>query len=109
MLTLAGRCIVPGVRVFIFLLVCYGFTNIVTGSKIFAPLRAWVLARSEMAGYWIQCMMCFGFAAGVLWAAVGLWPRVTWLPVDMLAAGCASSGACWVVHVVMHKMGEDEL
>lgn len=96
-------------KIFVFLLACYGLTNIVTGGKIFAGLRAWLLSKNVSAGFWIQCPMCFGLPVGVFWALAGLWPRMTWWPMDLLAAGCVGSGWCWAVHVVMVKMGEDEL
>lgn len=98
------------VGVITFLLVCYGFTTIVTSSKLFRPLREWLARRSPALGNWIRCPMCLGLWVGAGWAVLGLWPR-TGLPVGLehLAAGCASSGFCWVVHVVLHRLGEDEL
>lgn len=94
----------------VFLLASYGVTNIVTAGRLFAGMRDALARRVPALGYWIRCPMCFGFAAGVFWAACGLWPA-TAAPaaLDWLAAGAASSGWCWVVRVVLHRLGEDAL
>lgn len=98
-----------------FLLVCYGTTLIVTQSKLFASLRAWLAGVSKWAGTLFKCPMCFGFWAGVFWALAGLWPHTVlwgraWMrPLELLAAGCVSSATCWIVRVVLHRLGEDEL
>ena len=98
-----------------FLLASYGLTLIVTQSRIFRPLRAKV-ERVPGIGYWIKCPMCFGFWAGFFWSG-SLWPMIAMpllgrteaLALNTLAAGCVSSGFCWMVRVVLHKLGEDEL
>ena len=97
-------------RLLIFLLVCYGFTNVVTVGKIFRPLREWLARRSRVLGDWIRCPMCLGLWVGAGWAAVGLWPP-TGLPfgLELLAAGCAASGACWGVYAVLHALGAGDL
>jgi hypothetical protein len=94
----------------LFLLACYGVTNIVTAGKIFAPLRAALERWAPAAGYWIRCPMCFGFAVGIFWAACGLWLETrAILPLDWLAAGAVSSGWCWAIRVILHRLGEDAL
>jgi len=97
-------------RLIVFLLVCYGFTYIVTLGKIFAPVRDLVMRVSKTVGYWIKCPMCFGLWAGLGWALAGLWPSTgMWRPLDLLAAGCVSSGFCWAARVALYKLGADEL
>jgi len=93
----------------IFLLACYGVTNIVTDGKIFKWFRE-LLKPVPGIGYWIQCEMCFGFAVGVGWCVLGLWPDlglVWWT--QWAAAGAVSSGWCWMARVVLHKLGEDDI
>jgi hypothetical protein len=105
-------------RVVVFLLACHGITQIVTGGKIFQPVRALVARISATAGYWIKCPMCFGLPVGVMLAAAGLWPwgevgttMRGWpgCSIDLFVAGVVSSGFCWTAHVLLHKLGADEL
>ena len=106
-------------RVFVFLLACHGITQIVTGGKIFQPLRALLAKLSATAGYWIKCPMCFGLPVGMIVAAIGLWPRLEigttvlhgWFgyAADLFIAGVVSSGTCWTAHVALHKLGADQL
>jgi hypothetical protein len=93
----------------IFLLASYGVTNIVTGGKIFKPLRD-LLKPVPALGYWIQCEMCFGFAVGVAWGALGLWPDLG-IPLwkQLMAAGAVSSGWCWMTRVALYRLGEDDM
>lgn len=120
----------------IFLLASYGVTNIVTGARIFKWLRellrpacgtgtseeldsdasqpGWLRRafRHVVAGlgYWISCEMCFGFAVGVGWCALDLWPDLglVWWK-QWAAAGAVSSGWCWLVRVLLHKLDEDNI
>jgi hypothetical protein len=97
-------------QLLVFLLACYGVTNIITISRLFRGVRAWIGRRSETAGHWIECPMCIGVPVGAAWSLVGLTP-----PADLGYAGNAivgaavSSGWCWMVRVVMHRLGEDDL
>ena len=93
----------------VFLLASYGVTNIVTGGKIFEPVRE-LLKPVPFFGYWVKCEMCFGFAVGAVWCALGLWPDLglsLWK--QLIAAGAVSSGWCWTTRVVLHKLGEDAI
>jgi hypothetical protein len=94
------------------LLISFGVTLVVTGSKIFKPVRermptAWLRAL-------LRCPMCFGwwvgFAAG--WFHFGPvsalapgWP--TWL--EAFGDAFAASAWCWTVHVVLSALGADKL
>jgi len=94
----------------VFLLACFGTTNIVTSGKIFAPVREWIACRSPTAGLWVKCSMCFGFAAGLFWGPGGIWPATgLGAVVDYLAGATSSSSTCWVLRLVLHRLGEDEL
>ena len=97
-------------QLLVFLLASYGVTNIVTSSRLFAGARGRLAALSDTAGHWVRCPMCMGVPVGIGWRLVGLelgtalsWSRET------LVAGAVSSGACWIVRVVLHRLGEDEL
>lgn len=98
-------------QLLVFLLTCYGMTHVVTLSKLFAPIREVLLKRfPKTLGYWVKCQLCFGLWAGLGWALVGLWPPTgIYRPLDLLAAGCISSGFCWMMRVVLYRLGEGEL
>jgi len=92
------------------LLVVFGITLVVTGGKIFKPVReraptAWLRAL-------LRCPMCFGWWVGFAlgWAhfgpAVSLgWP--TWL--EAFGDAFAASAWCWTVHVLLAALGADKL
>ena len=94
----------------VFLLACFGTTNILTTSRLFAGLRRRLEERSALAGYWVRCPMCLGVPVGMGWNLVGLDLALA-LPrfVEALVAGALSSGWCWTLRVVLHRLGEDEL
>jgi len=93
-----------------FLLAAHGATYIVTLGGIFRPAREWLKSHASWLGSMLCCPMCFGFWSGVAFALAGFWSRQTHvLALDAFAAGCASSAFTWTVHVVLRRLGEDEL
>ena len=115
----------------LFFLACFGVTNIITGGKIFEPLRK-SLARIaapvvifecgeeqvtrpanifwRSLAYWIKCPMCIGVPVGVSWRLIGLFPNTSlgfWR--ELVIAGFVSSAVCWVMRVVLARLGEDLL
>ena len=98
----------------IWLLLVYGITLILTGSRITEPVRRFVSKKIPGSCYFVQCPMCVGW-----WIGLGLalleprigpltmfgWPR--WG--QALGEACMASAACWVVHVVLAKLGAEEL
>jgi hypothetical protein len=109
--TMPGAPSGAGLLVALWLLACVGSVEIVTTGRIFAGLRAWLLAsRVPSLGRLASCPMCLGFWAGAAWCMLGLFPVLA-VPrvVRWFAAGCASSGACWSWHVVLCRLGAREL
>ena len=94
----------------VFLLASYGVTNIVTSGKIFERLREWVDRRSSIVGYWLHCPMCMGLWVGVSLSIAGLGAvsGIGKIRQDIIS-GFVASGWCWMVRVVMSRLGEDEL
>ena len=95
----------------LFLLACFGVTNILTISRLFAGARRKLAEASDWAGHWIRCPMCVGVPVGIAWRLAGLgWgvPTLPW-PIDLFAAGAISSGWCWALYVVLQKLGQDQL
>ena len=101
------------ISLIIFILVCYGTTNVITGSKIFAPIRDRSKRLPGRYGVWfgqlMDCPMCMGFHVGVFWFAVGLIDIDLRLNLGWLAAGSLASGVCWIIRVLLYRLGEDSL
>jgi hypothetical protein len=96
----------------VWMLVSYGATMIVAESKIMSPLRGHFHCESTM-GRFVRCPMCVGFWIGVLLSLshFGLTATVTsptW-PWRHLFDGFASSAWCWIVYVVLRRLGSREL
>lgn len=92
------------------LLVSFGATLVVTRSTIFKPVRehtptAWLRTL-------LTCPMCFGWWVGFAlgWIHFGPAACLPWpLWAQTLANGFASSGWCWILHVMLVHFGEDKL
>ena len=101
----------PLVEFLVFLLACFGVTNIITISRLFARARRKLAEDSVWAGHWIRCPMCVGVPVGIAWRLTGLgWgpPTLPW-PIDLFLAGTVSSGWCWVLYVGLQRLGQDQL
>jgi hypothetical protein len=104
-------------------LLAWGFTSIVTLSKLFAPLRGFLGRRVPFLGQLARCAMCFGFWAGVALSLVGVagpsraltpgWFFSRWTTLDAgvraWVDGCASSAVCYVALVVLVALGSEKL
>lgn len=89
-------------------LVTYGITLVITGSKVAAPLRR-LFSFSETLSHFLTCPMCVGFWVGVALTAFGLGPLSGSLPVAAILNGFASSALCWSAHVVLARLGAEDL
>ena len=99
------------VELTVWAMVVYGLTLILTTSSLFAGARRHLLRIHPMLGALARCPMCLGFWVG---AAGALMPSLRvvdtgFLPCDLILSGAASSGWCWMVHVVMTRMGQNDL
>lgn len=104
-------------------MVAWGFTSIVTLSKLFAPLRDALKRRVPFLGTLAACAMCFGFWAGTMLSIVGMvapsralcpgWFFSRWTTLDAVMRawvdGCASSAVCYVALVVLVALGSEKL
>lgn len=103
-------------------LVVYGVALVITSSTLFAPLRRLIGSLHPMLDKLVGCMMCVGFWWGFFLSLVvdagisrflpGAIPdnnRWAMRSVRAVLDGAAASGLCWVMRVVMVKLGEDEL
>jgi hypothetical protein len=93
-------------------LVVYGVTLAITGSRIAKPFRDWLTCRSSEAGLFVGCPMCVGFWVG--FGSSFVLPEIcpvhgaSWY-VEALGNGFASLALCWILHVVLTKLGAEDL
>lgn len=93
------------------LLMTYGVTLVITGSRIMAPLRR-LIGRNEWMRHFIECPMCIGWWAAVGISCLGVGPShcVPWHPgLRVIADGFCGSAWCWMVHVALAKLGAEQL
>lgn len=101
--------------VVVFLALTYAIVLIVTGSKLFQPIRRGIGLRSETLGYLVRCPMCFGLWTGLLLSLVlGGGPSLFLPSLTHSAARAAADGAigaavCWAIHVVLAALGAEDL
>jgi hypothetical protein len=91
-------------------LVVFGVTNVLTTSKLAAPLRR----LPRQFGALFRCPMCAGFWVGVWLFVVAptIGPAVAFdwpLWAKAVASGFASSAVCWIAHVILTAFGADRL
>tara|TARA_Y100000296_G_C5025378_1_gene181984 strand:- start:103 stop:399 length:297 start_codon:yes stop_codon:yes gene_type:complete len=88
------------VDLLIWILVCYGLTNIVTESIIMEPVRKYSWKINKKLGELLECPMCFGFWAGILVSLAWVSPTgffgTEWY--HYILDGFIASGACWLLH-----------
>jgi len=93
-----------------FILLCWGITNVLVNSKLFKPLRD-RLQPVPFIGQMSHCTMCMGWWVGLAVSALGM--DVTDIGYDYrleyVADAFVSSGTCWIIHVVLVKLGSDKL
>lgn len=100
------------------LFLTYGITLVITGSKITRPLRGMdptgLLKCPMCTGWWIGLLLSLAFEVG-LFSNVGSYApdmheivriRIPW---GALGNAFSASGWCWIVHVVLIRLGADKL
>lgn len=90
-----------------FLLACWGITQIITLSSIFAPVRRVVTAKiHHKIGELISCPQCTGFWVGLGLAFAFPAPEVIcWRPLEVFAQGAISSGVCTILAALLGWFG----
>lgn len=94
----------------VFLLACHRATTVFAKSRLFEGIRSFLSQRFPTVGHWARCPMCLGVPVGIAWSALGLRLGASpSLPADLAVAGAVSSGECWICHVALHALGEQDL
>ena len=97
-------------QVFVWLIVCFGITNILVFSRLFEPFRDWLEPRSKWLRVLISCVMCCG-------AWVGFAMHFAFSPtfechvapeiVSWFLDGMFASGGCWIINTVFSSFEDD--
>lgn len=123
---------------FVFIISCYGFANIIVNSKLFQPFRFWLMykfynldenGKIVSAGHrvnavpvflskLVNCVMCVGFWAGILFSFSVFSPcelTIRYLEPDvsklqkiisLIFDGCLGSASAWITHLLMRNRTE---
>tara|TARA_R100000152_G_C6770097_1_gene196157 strand:+ start:1203 stop:1499 length:297 start_codon:yes stop_codon:yes gene_type:complete len=78
---------------FMWVLVCFSLTLIVTDGTIFEKWRTAIRNRSDFLGKLFSCPLCFGFWVGVLLGYTYLSPTNC-----LLLDGALGSGTSWMLY-----------
>lgn len=96
------------------MLLTYGVTLVITGSRIAAPLRRLVTRIIPKSCYFVQCPLCVGWWVGLglalLTPRLGPLSGLGWpIWVQGLGEAFCASALCWGIHVLLAKLGAEEL
>ena len=99
-------------ELFIFILICYGASNIMVFSSIFSKWRAfWVKQSPNFFGELFTCMICLPFWWGVIISFLGLSPfnfefdqNFTMIVIYSLLNGFLGSGGTWLLHTLQEYL-----
>jgi hypothetical protein len=90
----------------LWLLLTYGVTMVLTCSRLLKPVRHWIGWKM------LYCPMCIGWWVGLGMSLLGVsLARASALPAFLVPVADAfcSSAWCWMVHVVLVRLGAKEL
>tara|TARA_R110000796_G_scaffold18980_2_gene57140 strand:- start:7795 stop:8094 length:300 start_codon:yes stop_codon:yes gene_type:complete len=93
----------------IFILVCYGISNIMVFSSVFKWWRdVWVRISPNFFGELFNCMMCLPYWIGMILSLMGFSPFLHYYETEMWIAmfidGFLASGSVWLLHTLQEKL-----
>jgi len=97
----------------IFILICYGASNIMVFSSLFKKWREfWLRISPNFFGELFTCMICLPTWWGIMISLIVFSPAITYLGITsiFLAAfldGCLASGSVWLIHTLQEKLEKD--
>lgn len=95
----------------IYVLICWGLTNVITKGKIFEPIRNFFFDTPKLhfLSDLFNCPMCLGFWIGIGLSLLLYSPTAHYLSIipiiSAVADGFISSGTCWIIYCLLHKTG----
>jgi len=98
----------------VFILICYGASNIMVFSSLFEKWRLfWNKISPNFFGDLFECMICLPFWWGVILSLAVYSPSAIYVGAEyiILAAfldGCLASGSVWFLHTIQEYMEPDE-
>lgn len=99
------------INLFLFGVISFGITTIVTQSKIFKWLRDWAEGISPYWSSLVRCSLCFGFWCGIFLSLALFSPTFTFIGGNFLITtfmdGCLSAGINQMLFALHHKLWPD--
>ena len=90
------------IQIFLFLLICYGITNIIANEHIFDFIK--VRISSKFLSELLNCGTCLGLYVGMLVYLLFLFNISGFQIFDIFLAGVLSSGAINIIEFIKIKM-----
>ena len=93
----------------IYILLVYGFTNILVYGSIFEKPRTWLKSKSKWLDDLLSCMMCSSFWVGAIlgWFIKNPVDKIItfeddlwFIPLTALLYGVYTSGCVWLIHTI---------
>lgn len=98
-------------NVFLFSIISFGITTIITQSKIFKWLRDWTESINEYWSSVFRCPLCCGFWCGIFLSVVLFSPTATFIGGNVLITtffdGCFSAGIVILLDHLRYKLNPD--
>lgn len=100
-------------RLVVFILAVYGAAAAITVLRAGAPLR-WLVKSSQELSHFLHCPACVGFwigcaASAFVYAGPALASSTSFNWLLVLVDGLVACGSCWIIHVVLCKLGQFEI
>lgn len=97
--------------VFLFSMISFGITTIVTQSKIFKWLRDWAESINDYWSSVFRCPLCFGFWCGIFLSLILFSPTLTFIGGNVFMTtffdGCLSSGIVILLDHLRYKLNPE--
>jgi hypothetical protein len=97
-------------KLLLFILICYGTSNIMVFSSIFSKWRTfWLKVSPNFLGELFTCMICLPTWCGIILSLLIFSPTMTFLGVSSiffsaLLDGIIASGAVWLIHTIQESL-----
>lgn len=103
------------VRIFLWIMIAYGMSTIITAGAIFEKQRSWIIKRSHFWGGFITCMLCIPTWSGFFLSFVlgGLTSEYFDSPIipyiGWFFDGMFTAGAVWAINSLIEFFEESRI